>query len=234
MIDPSSKPTNLKKFLNKKISALNEIVADLDSLVMEMGQEFYRVSIFGSARILPNSPEYNTAFDLAYRLASEGCDIVTGGGPGLMEAANKGAKKARGKSIRSIGLSIDLPFEVDANSHLDVKYHHRKFSSRLDEFMRISQAVVITPGGIGTVLELFFTWQLIQVGHTSKKPILLLGKDMWQGLIDWMIDQPLQRSLLSKEDIESVKIVDSVDEVLDYLKIHIAEFNRNLEAIVST
>ena len=163
----------VRKFLNKKISQLNDIVADLDGLAREIGADFYRVSIFGSARIKQGTEEYNRVENLAFQLSKLGVDIVTGGGPGLMEAANLGAKKGCNHT-RSFGLAIELPFESDANSHLDVKYQHRRFSSRLDEFMRISHAVVVTPGGIGTLLELFYTWQLLQVKHISPRPILLL------------------------------------------------------------
>ncbi|MCX6127514.1 MAG: LOG family protein, partial [Proteobacteria bacterium] len=125
----------VRKFLSKKIQQLNDIVADLDSLVTEIGSDFYRVSIFGSARIKPDTDEYKQVYALAKKLSQQRVDIVTGGGPGLMEAANLGSKDG-GSQSRSFGLHIELPFESDSNSHLDVKYHHRRFSSRLDEFMR--------------------------------------------------------------------------------------------------
>jgi uncharacterized protein (TIGR00730 family) len=213
----------IRKFLSKKIQQLNDIIADLDGLVTEMGTEFYRVSIFGSARIKPNSTYYKIVHDLAYELASRGVDIVTGGGPGLMEAANLGAKRGSNQS-RSFGLSIELPYEADANSHLDVKYQHRRFSSRLDEFMRISHAVVVTPGGIGTLLELFYTWQLMQVGHITPRPFLLLGKDMWQGLFTWLKDMPLKLTLMDQKDLDCLVLVDSVEEVIAHLEPQIKAF----------
>ena len=120
--------------LNKKILQLNDIIADIDHLLTEMETDFYRVSIFGSARIKPNSKNFKEVYKLAFELSRRGADIVTGGGPGLMQAANKGAKEGSKKS-RSIGIAIDLPFESSPNSHLDVKRQHRRFSSRLDEFM---------------------------------------------------------------------------------------------------
>jgi uncharacterized protein (TIGR00730 family) len=220
----------MRKFLSKKIQQLNDIVADLDSLVTEMGPEFYRVAIFGSARIKPETDNYREVYDLAYALAGQGVDIVTGGGPGLMEAANRGAKDG-GKLSRSIGLPIELPFESDANQHLDVKYHHRRFSSRLDEFMRISHAIVITPGGIGTVLELFYTWQLLQVEHIPEKPIFLLGEDMWSGLLEWLEKSPLSRGLLSKSDMTRLNLVNSVDEIIAKLEPELLAFReqRKLE-----
>ena len=216
------KQKRVKKFLSKKISQLNDIIADLDGLVTEMGTEFYRVSIFGSARIKPDSVEYKRVRKLAVELASRGVDIVTGGGPGLMEAANLGAKEGSSKS-RSFGLAIELPFEGDANNHLDVMYHHQRFSSRLDEFMRISNAVVITPGGVGTLLELFYTWQLLQVNHISERPVILIGR-MWNGMIDWIREEPLKHGLMGESDMDSITLVESVDDAVQILEPLILDF----------
>ena len=195
-------------------------------LLTEMETDFYRVCIFGSARIGPHSPSYKQVQELADGLARRGVDIVTGGGPGLMEAANKGAKEGSNKS-RSIGLPINLPFETDANSHLDVKHQHRRFSSRLDEFMRISHAVVITPGGIGTLLEMFYTWQLIQVDHIRPRPLILLGDELWKGLIDWLETGPLKQELMSQKDFGVLKICKSVDECIALLEPEIEVFRLN-------
>ena len=212
----------VRKFLSKKIQQLNNIVADLDALVTEIGTDYYRVSIFGSARIKPNTEEYMEVYDLAKKLAKNNADIVTGGGPGLMEAANAGAKDGSSKS-KSFGLHVDLPFETSPNEHLDITYHHKRFSSRLDEFMRISHAVIVTPGGIGTILELLYTWQLIQVSHISERPIILVGK-MWTGLLEWMKSEPLNKQLIDKSDFNNIKIVQNVDEVIVLLKPLINKF----------
>ena len=212
----------VRKFLSKKIQQLNNIVADLDALVTEIGTDYFRVSIFGSARIKPNTEEYMEVYDLAKKLAKNNADIVTGGGPGLMEAANAGAKDGSSKS-KSFGLHVDLPFETTPNEHLDITYHHKRFSSRLDEFMRISHAVIVTPGGIGTILELLYTWQLIQVSHISERPIILVGK-MWTGLLEWMKLEPLNKQLIDKSDFNNIKIVQNVDEVIILLKPLINKF----------
>ena len=212
----------VRKFLSKKIQQLNNIVADLDSLVTEIGSDYFRVSIFGSARIKANTNEYAQVYELAKKLAKNKTDVVTGGGPGLMEAANAGSKDG-GSKTKSFGLHIDLPFETAPNDHLDITYHHKKFSSRLDEFMRISHAVIVTPGGIGTILELLYTWQLIQVSHISQRPIILLG-EMWSGLLDWMKTAPLKKHLIDESDFENVKIVQHVDEVVELLQPHIISF----------
>ena len=216
------KDKHIRKFLSKKIGQLKNIVAGLDSLVTEIGSDYYRVSIFGSARIKKNTNEYNQVYELAKKLAQNKADIVTGGGPGLMEAANVGAKEGSPDS-KSFGLHIDLPFETTPNEHLDVTFHHKKFSSRLDEFMRISNAVVVTPGGIGTILELMYAWQLIQVDHITPRPIILLG-DMWNGLINWMKDEPLNRNLITETDFDNITTVQNINEVIPILEPHIKKF----------
>lgn len=216
------KEKTVRKFLSKKIGQLNNIVADLDKLVTEIGSDYFRVSIFGSARIKPETYEYKQVYELAKKLVKNKVDIVTGGGPGLMEAANLGAKDVKSKS-KSFGLHIDLPFETSPNEHLDITYHHKRFSSRLDEFMRISHAVIVTPGGIGTVLELLYTWQLIQVNHISKRPVILLG-DMWNGLIEWMKSEPLRKCLIDGSDFDHIKVVQNIDDVVILLKPLINDF----------
>lgn len=212
----------VRKFLSKKIQQLNDIIADLDGLVTELGSDFYRVSIFGSARIKPETAEYKEVYLLAKKLASRGVDIVTGGGPGLMEAANSGAKDGSTMS-RSFGLHIELPFEADTNSHLDVKYLHRRFSSRLDEFMRMSHAVIVTPGGIGTLLEMFYTWQLMQVNHIAPRPLILMG-EMWEGLMEWLETGPLAQRLMDQKDFDRLTFAKSVDEVIQHLEPYIKKF----------
>ena len=221
----NTKEKKVRRFLSKQIQQLNNIVADLDTVITDMGTEFYRVSIFGSARIKPDTEEYKGVYTLAKELAENGADIVTGGGPGLMEAANAGAKEGSSKS-KSFGIRIDLPFEATPNEHLDIKFYHKRFSSRLDEFMRISHAVVVTPGGIGTLLELLYTWQLIQVNHISARPIILVG-DMWNGFLDWIKSEPLKAQLLDKSDFDNIIIVKNVHEVTKLLKPEIKAFYVN-------
>jgi uncharacterized protein (TIGR00730 family) len=221
------KQKKVRKILTSKMRQLYDIIADMDSLLTEMETDFYRVTIFGSARIGPASPIYAVVEDLAEALSRSGIDIVTGGGPGLMEAANKGAKKGS-TGAWSIGLPIDLPFETDANSHLDVKSQHRRFSSRLDEFMRISHAVVVVPGGIGTLLELFYTWQLIQVEHIKPRPFLLLATDeYWDTFLEWLRKWPLKQQLMSQSDFDRIKVVSSVEEVIRALEPDLQRFRRD-------
>ena len=222
----NTKEKKVRRFLSKQIQQLNNIVADLDTVITDMGTEFYRVSIFGSARIKPDTKEYKGVYTLAKELAENGADIVTGGGPGLMEAANAGVKEGSSSKSKSFGIRIDLPFEATPNEHLDIKFYHKRFSSRLDEFMRISHAVVVTPGGIGTLLELLYTWQLIQVNHISARPIILVG-DMWNGFFDWIKSEPLKAQLLDKSDLDNIIIVKNVREVTKLLKPEIKAFYVN-------
>jgi uncharacterized protein (TIGR00730 family) len=213
-----------KKVLRNKLTQLNDVVADIDQVLAQMDTEFFRVAIFGSARLKQDTEAFEQVYQLAYQLALLGIDVVTGGGPGLMEAANKGAKEV-GKKSRSIGLSIILPFEAGANEHLDIKREHRRFSTRLDDFMRTAHAVIVTEGGIGTLLELFYTWQLIQAEHMKPRPILLLGQNtMWVDLMDWMKKWPLQRGLMSASDFDHITLCSSIEDVIANLEPTRKEF----------
>jgi hypothetical protein len=196
---------------------------------------FYRVCIFGSARIKPETKPYTDVFELARYLSWEGIDVLTGGGPGLMEAANKGARLGREEKKTknlSYGLTIQLEFEPEPNRHLDIKRHHHKFSSRLDDFMRLSNSVVCTPGGIGTLLEFFFVWQLIQVRHATPRPIVLLEKKFWEGVLDWMKTEPLARGLLGEKDFSIIHMVDTPAEAFDIISAHHQEFRERKSKIV--
>ncbi|MCB0332550.1 MAG: LOG family protein [Bdellovibrionales bacterium] len=217
-----------RKHLDERLRSLYQRAIVIEDELKQIEQDqFYRVCIFGSARIKPETKEYQEAFELARMLAWEGIDILTGGGPGLMEAANKGAQlggEEKDSKSRSFGLSIQLDFEPVPNSHLDVKRHHHKFSSRLDDFMRLSNAVIATPGGIGTLLELYFAWQLIQVKHMSVRPIVLMDRSYWTGLLQWMKDIQLERGLVSAKDFDCISIVDTPEEVYEIISNHHRQF----------
>ncbi|NDC36754.1 MAG: LOG family protein [Proteobacteria bacterium] len=208
-----------RKHLDDRLRSLYQRVIYIERQLSALeGDRFFRCCIFGSARIKPDTKAYNEVFTLARLLAWEGIDILTGGGPGLMEAANKGAKlgqQEKQSKTLSFGISIQLEFEPVPNSHLDVKRHHQRFSSRLDDFMRLSNCIVCTPGGIGTLLELFFAWQLIQVKHMEPRPIILLDKEYWSGIISWMKSMPNQRGLMSLKDFDCLHIVDTPEEAFE-------------------
>jgi uncharacterized protein (TIGR00730 family) len=179
----------------------------------------YRVAIFGSARIKEGDHEYNDVFTIARGLAEAGMDVVTGGGPGIMQAANAGHKSAS-KGTHSIGLNIRLPFEQDDNKFLDIKKDFDRFSNRLDAFMSLSDAVVVATGGIGTILELFYTWQLVQVQHLCETPIILFG-EMWGPLLEWMENDVQNRGLFDPKDMHNLFHIKTTDKVIEFIrKVH--------------
>jgi len=207
---PTADPTHI---LDKAIYQLWETINDLDQIQPER-VEHYRVSIFGSSRIRRGDPIYDEVQKLSFELARMGVDIVTGGGPGLMEAANSGAIQGQNESkSRSYGLAIHLPTEEGANAFVDKVFRHRTFFSRLHHFIRLSSAFIVMPGGIGTALELFMVWQLLQVKHMKEHPLILVGT-MWPGLIDWMRETMVERGLVSPTDFDAISVVGSSDAAI--------------------
>ena len=173
----------------------------------------YRVAIFGSARAQPGSFVYEEVKRVAAALSAMGCDIVTGGGPGLMQAANEGASLAG--IAGSMGIRVDLPFEQDVNPFVEQAFEHQTFFTRLHHFVIASDAFVVVPGGIGTVLETLMIWQLLQVRHVNDVPLILVGK-MWQGLVEWarasMLDPRL--ALANAEDLQIPRCLETADEAI--------------------
>lgn len=147
-------------------------------------------------------------------------DIVTGGGPGMMDAANKGhidGTPGKTNNSHSIGFTIRLPWETEANKHLDIKRHFNTFSNRLDHFMIVSHVAIITPGGVGTCLELFYAWQLTQVHHIEKMPIIVIGK-MWEELVKWAKKYPLKAGLVSPGDFDNIHVAGNNEEAMEIIK----------------
>ncbi len=179
-----------------------------DGFPDDIDAQHFRVAIFGSARLKQGDKPYEDVYLLSHRLAEMEIDVITGGGPGLMEAANRGHKTGRTENSEShsLGLNIVLPHEQFDNQFLDVKRDFDVFSKRLDAFMLLSNVVVVAPGGVGTCLEFFYAWQLMQVKHTCKIPIIMMG-DMWVTLLEWVRDNPLKEGLLNKEDLDSIVCV---------------------------
>lgn len=180
----------------------------------ELKDGHFRVAIFGSARIKRGDGDYKKVRALAKEIGRREIDIVTGGGPGLMEAAASGYDSGRknGKN-HSLGLLIKLPKEQRTTKHLDIKKQFHVFSHRLDHFMLLSNAVVVAPGGMGTLLELVYSWQLVQVKQICNIPIILFGKQ-WEELIKWVKKWPLKNGFMSKEDLDSIFIARTIDEVM--------------------
>jgi uncharacterized protein (TIGR00730 family) len=168
------------------------------------------VTVFGSARLDPGSPYYNKCLKVAENLARDGFAVISGGGPGIMEAANKGAQNANGTSV---GLNIELPMEQTPNQYQDVKVEFRYFFVRKLMFVKYAVGYVIFPGGFGTMDELFEALTLIQTKKIRGFPVVLVGKDYWSGLIDWMKRSALAEGNISPEDLGLMHIVDEPEEV---------------------
>jgi len=183
-------------------------------------QERFRVTIFGSARLAPGSVGYEETKRTAAALAEMGCDIITGGGPGLMQAANEGAAAVAGR-VRSVGIRIDLPFEQNANAFVTDAFTHRTFFTRLHQFVLTSDAFIVAPGGIGTVLETTMIWQLLQVHHLHNVPLILVG-EMWPGLIRWARESMLatEPPLASPGDMDIPRVVANADEAIAIIREH--------------
>jgi len=173
------------------------------------------VSIFGSARTKPDSKYFKLAEDIAFNLTQHGYGVITGGGPGIMEAGNMGAKKGNGKSV---GLNIDLPFEQSANIFIDpdklISFEH--FFVRKTMFMKYAQGFIVLPGGFGTFDELFEAITLIQTEKIGRFPIVLVGSTYWQGLVDWVKQVVLaEENNISEKDLDLIQIVDTASEAVD-------------------
>jgi uncharacterized protein (TIGR00730 family) len=172
------------------------------------------VAVFGSARFGPNTPLYSEAIELGQKLAEAGFAVITGGGPGIMEAANRGATEAGGFSI---GCNIELPFEQQSNRYTNLSINFRYFFVRKTMFVKYSNGFVIFPGGFGTLDELFEALTLVQTRKINRFPIVLYGSAYWQGLLDWIRDTQLAEGAISPEDLNLLILTDSVDEARDIM-----------------
>ena len=174
------------------------------------------ISIFGSARTQEGDSNYQLTIAIAEAIAKSGYGIISGGGPGIMEAANRGAQKAGGTSV---GLNIELPFEQQSNPYIDQDklINFQYFFVRKVMFVKYAQGFIVMPGGVGTLDELFEAYTLIQTDKVSKFPIILVGRDYWGGLIDWIKETVLKEKNISPEDLDLFELVDTKDEVMDCL-----------------
>jgi uncharacterized protein (TIGR00730 family) len=169
------------------------------------------VCVFGSARTKPGSPEYVVGEQLGAALARDGWAVITGGGPGVMEAVNKGTTEAGGVSI---GLGIELPFEQALNDWVDIGVNFRYFFVRKTMFVKYSQAFVVLPGGFGTMDEMFEALTLVQTGKVTSFPVILYGKAYWQGLVDWLRASMMAHGKVSEADLDLIKVSDDIDEIV--------------------
>jgi hypothetical protein len=215
----------VRQIVAESVLGLWDVVNSLTRLRLARSDR-YRVTIFGSARVRPDEFAYVETKRLAAALAAMDCDIVTGGGPGLMQAANEGAATVPGAS-KSVGIRIELPFEQDVNAFVTQAFEHRTFFTRLHQFVLTSDVFVVAPGGIGTVLETMMVWQLLQVGHIKDTPLIMVGK-MWPGLVEWARGAMLgaEPPLANLGDIDIPRCVANADEALAIIGKHHAQWKK--------
>ena len=198
----------------RALRILSEFVEGFDALAA-VGPA---VTIFGSARSAPDSPDYALARDIARRLARRGFAIITGGGPGVMEAANRGCQEGGGLSI---GCNIELPHEQGLNPYVDLGVEFKYFFARKTMFVKYADAFVILPGGFGTLDELFEALTLIQTGKIRDFPVVLVGTAYWTGLIDWMRATQVAAGTISATDLDLLRLSDDPDEVCDVIQAYV-------------
>ena len=223
---PLSDEKAVLDILTKSVFGLWDTVNTLTRL-RPTKRDRYRVTVFGSARVTPDHWVYGAVRDLAAELTRLGCDVVTGGGPGLMQAANEGAKLADpgGKLGKSVGIRVDLPFEQDVNAFVTDAFEHKTFFTRLHHFVLVSDAFVVTPGGIGTVLEMLMVWQLLQVRHLRDTPLILAGH-FWDGLLEWAKAAMLKPDipLVSPDDVNIPVILPDGPSIVRAVRDHHARW----------
>jgi uncharacterized protein (TIGR00730 family) len=173
------------------------------------------VSVFGSARTQAGSKEYEIGVQVGAALARAGYAVITGGGPGTMEAANRGAREAGG---RSVGIGIELPFEQGLNPYVDIGLQFRYFFARKTMFVKYAQGFVVLPGGIGTLDELFESLTLVQTGKVTRFPVVLVGSDYWGGLLDWLRDRVVGEGKASPHDLDLIQLTDDADEAVEMIR----------------
>ena len=208
---------------DRRILSADEKAADLERHVGLIAREFREgfeavdkidrpaVTVFGSARVRADDPSYVNARALAARFAERGWGVVTGGGPGVMEAANRGAKEAGGLSV---GFNIELPHEQSANPYLDVSLTFRHFYARKTMFVKAAEGFVVFPGGFGTADELFEALTLIQTGKVLHFPVVLFGSDYWEELLDWIRGEALADGMISPDDLDLLHVTDGIDDAV--------------------
>jgi len=191
------------------------IMAEFVDAIETLSGVNHAVSIFGSARVKAGEPYYEKTVVLARRLAQEGFSVITGGGPGIMEAANKGAAEGGGKSV---GMNIRLPFEQKPNPYANIHIDYKYFFIRKVMFVKYALAYIILPGGFGTLDELFEAFTLIQTKRIRSFPVILVGSEFWKGLLDWIRKTLIREGMIQQEDLHYFQIIDDPEEVVRHIK----------------
>lgn len=217
--------------IQESVLGLWEVVNNL-TRIRPPKRDRYRVTIFGSARMRPYDPLYEGVRQLASELTMMGCDIITGGGPGLMQAANEGSVLADPQNLtRSIGIRVDLGFEQESNPFVEEMYRHRTFFSRLHHFVLISDAFVVVPGGIGTTLEALMIWQLLQARKLHQRPLIFVGQ-MWTDLVQWVDRYMVEVSpaMADPADLTIPQCVQTFEQAIALLKTSHTQWQQNSES----
>ncbi len=215
---------DLVEIIDGSVAQLWETIESLERL-QPRNLERFRVSIFGSGRIVEPDPLFADALELGRRLAETGCDIVTGGGGGLMNAVDQGASRGKLSGPAEGDLPVRLVTDTSESPFVERVYKHRTFFSRLHHFVRLSSAFIVLPGGIGSTLEAMMVWQLLQVKHLPPTPFILYG-DHWRGLLRWIEDESLHRGFISADDARLPTLVDSVNEAVELVLQTKEDFDR--------
>ncbi len=215
-----TKPMDEKQYLVDALSIeeswrIFRIMAEFIEAIDALSRIQPAVTIFGSARVKAEDPFYKKAEMLARRLAQKGFSVITGGGPGIMEAANKGAAEGGGKSI---GMNIRLPFEQKPNPYANISIEYKYFFVRKVMFVKYAVAYVIFPGGFGTLDELFEALTLIQTKRIKSFPVILIGSEYWGGMIDWLRNTMVKEDKILAEDLDFIKIVDDPEEAVRHIQ----------------
>ena len=219
---PATLDEELLNAESRAVAATQSEEARLERIQRELADGFSAlggigpaVSVFGSARARRHDPEYELARITARKLGEAGLAVITGGGPGVMEAANRGAREA---GVTSVGLNIELPFEQQQNEYVDLGLHFHYFFTRKVMFVRYACAFVVFPGGFGTLDELFEALTLIQTGKVRHFPVVLAGSEYWRGLLAWIEERPLREGKIGPADLELLSRSDDPDEVVEIVR----------------
>ncbi len=207
--------TNVERATSQKASEswqMFTIMAEFIDAAERLSEVRPAVSMFGSARIRPGDPFYDTAAEIARRLSDEGFSVISGGGPGIMEAANKGAYEGKSPSI---GLNIELPHEQASNAWQNISLSFRHFFARKVAFVKYADAYIVLPGGFGTLDELSEVLALIQTGKTRRIPVILVGADFWSGLIRWFKEVLVGRGMVDAQDLDLLQVIDEPAQIVD-------------------
>lgn len=217
-LPPLTDPDSLTKSISARESwRIFGIMAEFVEATERLAAIRPAVSIFGSARTEPGTPYYDLTEQIARRLSDSGFSVISGGGPGIMEAANKGA--FHGKSP-SVGLNIQLPHEQHSNAYQDISQTFRHFFARKYMFVKFASAYVVMPGGFGTLDELMEALTLVQTGKSRKIPIILVHEPFWRGLVDWFRDTLVREQMISPEDMNLIQVIDRPEDVVDAIFRH--------------